>query len=136
MRWWPELRDTGWLLDLLGTRDAARYWRAIFDATYQERNTSWAYRWTYSAWINSALTVLPAVNLVSNIGFGKDATHTLRKSNRFAALPVEEMSWPLRHPPYMVREERADRFTQGTMFRQPSLFRRAAKRVYRSVVRT
>ena len=136
MRWWPELRDADWLLGLLGASDAARYWKAIFDETHQERNTSWAYRWTYSAWVNSGLTILPAVNLVSNIGFGKDATHTLRKSNRFAALPVQEMTSPLRHPPYMIRDERADRFTQRTMFRRAPLWRRAAKRVYRSMVRT
>jgi hypothetical protein len=40
MRYWPELRDGGWLLDLLGTREAAEYWQAIFDDTYHERNTS------------------------------------------------------------------------------------------------
>jgi hypothetical protein len=79
--------------------------------------------------------VLPSVNLVSNIGFGEGATHTLRKTSPFAALPVQQIDRPLQHPPYMIRDDRADRFTQGTMFRRAPLWRRAAKRVYRSVLR-
>jgi len=135
MRCWPELREGGWLLDVLGTRDAARYWQAIFDETHQERNTSWAYRWTYAAWLHAGLTVLPSVNVVSNIGFGEGATHTLRKTSPFAALPLAQICLPLRHPPYMIRDDQAAPFTQGTMFRRPPVWRRMAKRVYRSVVR-
>jgi len=134
MEHWPEIRDGDWLHDILGTREAADYWRRIFDDTYRERNMSWAYRWTYAAWLHGGLTVLPNVNLVSNIGFGEGATHTLRKTNPFAALPTQEMQHPLRHPPYVIRDARADSYTQGTMFRSPPLWRRAAKWAYRSIV--
>ncbi len=134
MRHWPELRDGGWLLDVLGTREAAEYWRKIFDATHEERNTSWAYRWTYAAWLYSGLTVLPNVNLVSNVGFGDDATHTVQGEDPFSKLPIREMEMPLRHPPYLIRDERADRFTQGTLFRSAPLWRRIAGRIYRSVL--
>jgi hypothetical protein len=129
MRLWPDLRDGGWLMDVLGDRRAVRYWTDIFDATYHERNTSWAYRWTYSAWINGALTALPNVNLVSNVGFGDAGTHTWRRSNRFAAMPTGEMDFPLRHPPFKIRDSRADDFTQRTMFTSP-WWRRAARKAY------
>jgi hypothetical protein len=134
MRYWPELREEGRLLDVLGTREAAEYWRKIFDMTYDERNTSWAYRWTYAAWLHSGLTVLPNVNLVSNIGFGDDATHTVQGDDPFSRLPTREMEMPLRHPPYVIRDERADRFTQSTLFRSAPLWRRVAGRIYRSVL--
>ena len=68
---WPELRDSNWLERYLGDRVAARYWTRIFDATHAERNSSWAYRWTRSAWVNDALTLIPADNLVSNVAFGE-----------------------------------------------------------------
>jgi hypothetical protein len=135
MAHWPELRDTGWLSGLLGERPAAEYWRDIFEDTYQERNSSWAYRWTYAAWLHSGLTVLPAVNLVSNIGFGEHATHTLRRSSPFAALPRQPITFPLAHPPYIVREHEADRFTQQTMFRSPPLWKRVARPVYRALLK-
>ncbi|HWQ37914.1 MAG TPA: glycosyltransferase family 2 protein, partial [Burkholderiales bacterium] len=130
MTLWPELREGGWLMDILGEAAAARYWSAIFDATHADLNSSWAYRWTFAAWASSSLTVIPAVNLVSNIGFGEAATHTVNRSNRFAALPVSEMVFPLSHPPYVIRNDRADRFTQKRMF-TTAWWRRAAGRILR-----
>jgi len=128
---WPELRDAGWLERYLGDRDAAHYWTRIFDATHGERNSSWAYRWTWSAWVNDALTLIPAVNLVSNVGFGGQATHTLNRKNRFAGLPAEAMLFPLKHPPTLERNIEADAFTQSTMFRNPPLWKRLAARSLR-----
>ncbi len=130
---WPEMRDGGWLLDILGTREAAEYWSWIFETTYHDRNTSWAYRWNYAAWLHGGLSVLPNANLVANIGFGAGATHLVQQDSPFS-LPAQEMPMPLRHPPYLIRDERADRFTQHTLFRSPPLWRRLVGRGYRSVV--
>ncbi|HEV8644096.1 MAG TPA: glycosyltransferase family 2 protein [Burkholderiales bacterium] len=126
---WPELRGQGWLLDLLKDRVAAGYWTRIFDDTFGERNSSWAYRWTFSAWVNDGLTVLPGVNLVSNIGFGGLATHNRNRGNRLAALPSEAMRFPLRHPLDVVRDEHVDEFTQRTIFVPAPWWKRAAKAV-------
>ena len=128
---WPELRNRGWLLDILKDRAAADYWTRVFDDTFAERNSSWAYRWTYSAWVNDALTILPCVNLVSNIGFGDIATHARDRKNKLAALPVEEMGLPLRHPERVSRETRADTITQRTVFGSPSSWKRIAKKILR-----
>lgn len=127
---WPAQRENGWLERLLDDKVAVSYWSRIFDATWADRNSSWAYRWTYSAWVNNALTVLPDRNLVSNIGFGDAATHTFNRRNRFAALPVHEMHFPLRHPPQVTGNAQADQFTQRTMF-TVALWRRAAGKILR-----
>ena len=134
MRAWPELRDGGWLTDILGERSAVEYWTRIFDDTHGERNTSWAYRWMYSAWSNSALTVLPNFNLVSNIGFGQEATHTVTHDAAKAALGLAEMAFPLRHPPYVVRDAQADASSQRRLFSAPGLLRGAAARARRLLV--
>jgi len=133
MSQWPEQRAAGWLQAYLGDAKAARYWSRVFDATHGERNSSWAYRWTYSAWVNDALTLIPEVNLVSNIGFGDQATHTLNKRNRFAALPLEPMRFPLRHPPELVHVAQADAFTQQSIFRDPPLWKRVARKGFRLI---
>lgn len=126
---WPQLRDRGWLLDMLKDQVAADYWTRIFDDTFAERNSSWAYRWTFSVWANHGLTVLPGVNLVSNIGFGGLATHTRSRGNRLAALPTEAVRFPLRHPIDVVRDESADELTQRTIFVPAPWWKRAAKAV-------
>ena len=124
---WPKLRDQGWLLNMLKDQFAADYWTRIFDETHSGRNSSWAYRWTFSAWVNGGLTALPGVNLVSNIGFGGLGTHNRNRGNRLAALPTEAMRFPLRHPVDVVRNESADEFTQQTIFVPSPWWKLAAK---------
>ena len=37
---------------------------------------SWDYQWNYSCWSNDGLSIVPRVNLVSNLGIGPDASNT------------------------------------------------------------
>lgn len=124
MNSWPQWRDSAALPDLLGSRHAANYWSQIFEETYQDRNTSWAYRWQFSIWAQNGLSILPRCNLVSNIGFGEHATHTTKENHPWGNLPVAPMPFPLHHPQSMTPDEKADRYTQKTVFRSPSLWSR------------
>lgn len=118
MKAWPLLRDTDWLLGVGdGSEQFKRYWTEIFDTAYADAVDSWAYRWTFSCWANSGLTVLPSKNLVTNIGFGHDGTHTRTADGVADALPLEELAFPLRHPPFVVRDTAADRWSDRYIFR-------------------
>ena len=116
MKRWPELKDV-MLRDSLGNRRAEAYWRRVLQETYEGGIDSYAFRWMYSCWIKGGLGVTSGVNLVSNIGFGSDATHT-RDSGRnpFANIPACEMRFPLRHPPEIEVNGRADEYTQNTLY--------------------
>jgi len=111
---WPEIRDGDWLDDILQDSLATTYWRDIFDQVHAGKIDTWDYQWTLACWIQSGLTVLPAVNLVQNIGFGKDATHTTDESHD--GPPAGNLSFPLSHPPYVLRDDRADSCTQRYHF--------------------
>ena len=53
------------------------YWDKIFDDIYSDRlNSSWAYIWTFSIFQKSGVCVTPNYNMISNLGFGKEATHS------------------------------------------------------------
>lgn len=133
---WPRLRQTSWLSGLFGSDVAANYWRGIFDMAHAEKIDSWGYAWTYSCWIQNGLAILPAQNLVTNIGFGPDATHTRNATSETANRPVAAAEFPLRHPLVMVRDYVADRYTSEHHFgiRQPRpRWRRAASRLRRAV---
>jgi hypothetical protein len=133
---WPELRSGGWLRDVLdGDRNAVRYWTRVFDDTHGERNTSWAYRWIFAVWANGGLSVTPRANLVSNIGFGDAATHTTGADNPLSAMATHAMSFPLRHPPFLIRDAEADRYSQDHLFRAPGLLKSAVQRAGRVVRR-
>lgn len=118
MQSWPMFRDHGTLRTVLdGDRLLCTYWRQLFDATFERRIDSWAYVWQYSCWAQSGLTVLPAVNLVENIGIGHEtATHTRRKGEFRHCAPVGQLSWPLKHPTHLVRDYDADRRTDRKHF--------------------
>ncbi|MFC5300304.1 hypothetical protein [Azospira restricta] len=118
MEAWPQLRNTGWLLTMGGgTRLFSHYWSSIFDLAHEGKKIdSWAYRWTFSCWTREGLTVLPARNLVTNIGFGVDATHTTRTSTESGTPGLERIAFPLRHPTAVIRDEWADRWTDRHVF--------------------
>ncbi len=104
-------------MDVLdGDRQAAIYWRNIFDRVYRDQIDSWAYRWTLACWAQAGLTVLPNTNLVENIGFGEGATHTKDKK-KTGSWPLQALEFPLRHPPFIIRDRQADHYTQATHFR-------------------
>jgi hypothetical protein len=105
---------------ILEEAKVVRYWTKFFQATYDNKIDTWDYPWTFACWIQNGLTILPNVNLVSNIGFGEDATHTTSTKNPFINLPTQSMDFPLRHPQFVIRDRINDAFTQSTMF-DPSL---------------
>ncbi len=115
MKHWPELRDGQWLNDILSRPSQVAYWRRAFDRAYRGEIDTWDYQWTFACWLQSGLTILPSANLVSNIGFGADATHT-RRAGAFANLPVVPMAFPLRHPPFLIRDNVSDERTERIVY--------------------
>jgi hypothetical protein len=116
MSLWPEVLDQGWLQDLLADPFAVRYWCKKFQGVYDNTIDTWDFRWTFACWIQGGLSILPNVNLVSNIGFDASGTHNHYRNNPFANLPTHAMEFPLRHPRFMIRDRQADNFTQANEF--------------------
>jgi hypothetical protein len=122
MQQWPEIRDGGWLNDVVHDRAAVAYWTHIFQSTYEENINSWAYRWNFSCWMQNGLCVLPQVNLVTNIGFGEAATHTVSSDNPWNQMSSEDINFPLVHPPFLIRDARSDAFTHSNHFKISSTY--------------
>jgi hypothetical protein len=123
---WPFIRDEGWLVDMVGNNSEVRYWQNIFERVYRGEIDTWDYQWVFANWAERRLSVIPSVNLISNIGFGGDATHT-QQNSIFADMNTDEIHFPLRHPQFMVRNATADTYTCNVMFRRPFWKRIASK---------
>jgi hypothetical protein len=113
MKQWHDIRDGGWLHDLLDNPSSVRHWKGVFDRVAQGKINTWDYQWTFACWLQSGLAVMPNVNLVSNIGFHAGATHTAAE-NQFSAMSTEPMQFPLDHPSFVIRDRLADDFTHRT----------------------
>jgi FkbM family methyltransferase len=75
----------------------------------------WDYQWSFCIWLNQGLCIYPNVNLVSNIGFGPGATHTLDVSNSFNNLPFHELT-KIVSPSSISTNKKADIISSETVF--------------------
>lgn len=111
---WPRLREGNWLLETLGSRAAAGYFHNAFDQTYRGHNSSWAYRASLTCFTGGLLNIHPRVNMVTNIGVGRDATHS-RRNTGFEGRLAHGLDFPLVHPDTIGINEPADRHTLDLM---------------------
>jgi hypothetical protein len=135
VRAWPERQLTSWLSDRLEEPRATQYWDREFQAAHEGRLSTWDHQWTFACWARDGLSIAPRTNLVSNIGCGGDATHTLDEADPIANVPATAMSYPLIHPPAIERDLHWDRAFLRTVILPrlyppaPSALRRFAARL-------
>lgn len=134
MRAWPEIRNADGLRQIFENKEAADYWREIFDRAYAGEIDSWAYVWQYSIWMYDGINLLPERNLVAHVGFGEKATHTTAPGVGGGFQSTTPVTFPLDHPPFIVRHRKADRFTQDHYY-QPPLHQRVVSKVRRILSR-
>jgi len=62
--------------------------------------------------MNKGLAIMPAVNLISNIGFWDDSTHTSQIDYRIVDLGTEGLRFLLIHPKNVATNFYAQKITQ------------------------
>lgn len=80
-----------------------------FDSVCEGRRDTWDFGWALAILINGGISVMPARNLIANIGFDDEATHTRRPSTRESAVPTYPGDHPLRHPASTIPDARFER---------------------------
>lgn len=114
---WPEIKKSGVLKALLPAMGEYRFWSKIFDSVYEGKVDTWDYQWLFTNWRLNRINILPSVNLVSNIGFGReDATHT-REMSHMGNLSIADLKFPLAHPDVMLVNSSADKYSDFKCFR-------------------
>lgn len=103
------------------SKNAQKFWIKNLRQTIKG-NDSWDSLWMYTIWANDGLCVIPNKNLVSNIGFGENATHTKKSSDVLNSLHVETLG-DIIHPMTIIQNEVADNFIFQTLFYRPVIKR-------------
>ena len=87
------------VLRLTGNRAEANWWFSIVKEIQQDqrKKSYWDFQMQILLFRNNALTIHPKVNLISNIGFGSEGTHTFTNDNQQGDRPVFPIL-PLTHP--------------------------------------
>lgn len=97
------------------SRVAQNFWLKNFRSTIKG-NDSWDSLWMYTVWYNDGLCILPNVNLVTNIGFGEDATHTKKSNGKDETRSggIDKVT----HPKEALLDQEADEYAYDTLFKQ------------------
>jgi len=103
-----------------------KFWLEKLNAISQKTPKDiWDYQWSYAIWKNSGLSILPNVNLVVNIGFGSEATHT--KAAPFHWTSQSNAFQELTHPDNILINQDADHYTFNNLFHRGDPFIRRVK---------
>jgi hypothetical protein len=109
------------LKNLLGDEHAAKTWAKIFQDVTDLNLGCWDYQWTLACWLQESLNIVPNVNLVTNVGFDADATHTSSAQTNSVdcphlSIPATAIDFPLTHPPSVARNIPIDRVIQDICY--------------------
>ena len=85
------------------------YWINIWDNFYKNGNPdTWDYSWVLTCLINNALIAIPNGNLINNIGFNSDATHT--KWEKKSTSIIKSIGNKIIHPKFLVCDKKAEKY--------------------------
>lgn len=103
----PQFEQEDQMINLFQDRRVADWMTNMSRTIYAEKVSTWDYPYAYSIACNNGLCITPNVNLVSNIGFGNDATRTKDSSSVHSDIPFGEMQ-KITHPFLFVADTEAD----------------------------
>ncbi|MDQ3535803.1 MAG: nucleotide-diphospho-sugar transferase [Bacteroidota bacterium] len=101
--------------EVTNSRKERRYWQQLFMKVENEEVDTWDYSWLYTVWSHNGITILPNFNLVENIGFGINATHTFGSNVDYKKNILGSIS-DIIHPNKIIVNRQADMFTFKTYF--------------------
>lgn len=104
---WPALKKNGWIKRIFPGANAAKFFEKTWDSMWEGQN-SWGYRWYFTIRKNNMFCIMPRVNLIENIGFGVEATHTTEQPPEHLSRTAGQLNFPLRHPLAIEWHHKAD----------------------------
>lgn len=97
--------------------EAASFKVLVEDVALHGRDT-WDFQWAFTIMWKNGLCINPAHNMVSNIGYGDNATHATVAKHPFANLPTHGFK-TLRHPNMLILDRDADDAVMRKIFAKP-----------------
>lgn len=105
----PEFKQEGQIKNIFDNKKIQEYWLDIFEKVHNGTVKAYDYPWIYAIWANGGLVLSPNVNLISNIGFGKDALTYADEKNKFARIPTQDIGI-ITHPKFILGNKDSDEF--------------------------
>lgn len=104
-------------------------WEGIFNRLVKGEIDTWDYQWSIINFFNNGLSIIPNVNLISNIGFGENATHTTETDSIFSRIKLEQLGTII-HPKIVVADNDADHLTLSTEYVKPKIKKKSKLTIF------
>lgn len=131
MRDWPVCRNNI-IKSISEYRSTRRFWKNTLDLTFHKKIDTWDYQFCYLLFKKKGKCIVPRVNLISNIGFGADATHTRDPSDLAANREIGEIELPLTSSPSFETEVKLNKYYDENDFHMDAFASRIFTRLLRA----
>lgn len=71
------------------------FWLSKLRSVRKSRIDTWDYQLVFTHWLHGLTSIISKENLISNLGFGEDATHTSDTSSVHSSIRISSLSFPL-----------------------------------------
>jgi len=115
MKTFPTFKDQRCIESIFSEPRVQQYWMMNFQKMYEKKIDTWDYQWVYAIWSNNGLSIIPNTNLVSNIGFGEDATHTKSPNTVGSNQLISSMN-EIIHPTFVLQNKIADEYSSKRLY--------------------
>jgi hypothetical protein len=85
----------------------------LFLTAKENRIDTWDFQWVWTVWNNNGISIIPQSNLVENIGFGEEATHTKDSKSELSSIKTDAIT-DILHPDKIETDIIADLYTFRT----------------------
>lgn len=134
----PEFKVKNQIENYLEDKKVIRWLMSYFQEAFDNEKGIWSPAWTYAMCTQNGLIIVPSVNLVSNIGFGRyDSTSSSSETwSLYGGAKTYEIKQMI-HPKFVLQDKEADRLRFEIIRRtDPRLiFTQRAKSIAKTLVR-
>ena len=106
-----------------------KFWFKTFSDVRSGKIDTWDYQLVYTLCVNQGKCIVPKFNLISNIGFGNNATHTFDIASQDANRKKVDLRLPLNHNFSTGDEININIYFDKNLFFQKTLVERVVKKM-------
>lgn len=101
---WDYLKKT-YLKKVFSTKNERTVREQQIEKILSGQLDTWDYQWILYKHVNAGLSIIPNSNLVKNIGFIQNSTHTKKNEKDIRSnLPIQDIALPVKHPQYVFSD--------------------------------
>lgn len=136
---WPEFINNNGLETIFPNKWSVKtFWYMLLSGVAAGKVDTWDYQWLYSIWANNGCSIIPRTNLVKNIGFDADATHTTGMPQWIKEMKSTSLTFPMKQPAETSKSLEAESDYEKTVLdiRAFRMIRKYIKFLFRSKIKT